>query len=155
MHWRRSSMTNPFRGFFDSVSENNRAMENWMRGPNPGELQKERGHADAWTPELDVVSEGSDLVMLVELPGVAEDDISLSLSDGMLTMSGQKSARSTDGEYYARERRFGYFRRSVRLPHGVRADGIETSFENGVLEIIVRDYAKLSEPESVEIGNRR
>jgi HSP20 family protein len=148
-------MNNPFRGFFDSISENNRAMENWMRGPNPGELQTERSHADAWTPELDVVSEGSDLVLLVELPGVAEDDVNLSLSGGMLTISGQKGARGTSGEYYARERRFGYFRRSVTLPHGLRADGIESSFDNGVLEIIVRDYATLSEPESVEVRKRR
>ena len=148
-------MTNPFRGFFDSISENNRAVENWMSGPHPGEVQKERGHADAWTPELDVVSEGSDLVMLVDLPGVAEDGIDLSLSDGILTISGQKSSRDTSGEYYARERRFGYFRRSVTLPHGVRADGIDTSLENGVLEISVRDYATLSEPQSVEVGGNQ
>jgi HSP20 family protein len=130
-------------------------MENWMTAPNPGELQKERSHADAWTPELDVVSEGSDLVLLVELPGVAESEVNLSLSGGMLTISGQKDARGTDGEYYARERRFGYFRRSVTLPHGIRADGIESSFGHGVLEIIIRDYATLSESENVKIGSRK
>jgi HSP20 family protein len=146
-------MSNPFRGFFDSVSENNRAMENWMTtAPHPGEVQRERGYADAWTPEVDVLSEGSDLVMLVEVPGVAEDDVEISLSGGTLTISGEKHGRGTDGEYYARERRFGYFRRSMTLPQSVRADRIDTSLENGVLEVTIRDYATLSEPERVELG---
>ena len=145
-------MSNPFRGFFDSVSETNRTMQNWMTGPHPGEVQHERSHADAWTPEVDVISEGSDLVMLVELPGVREDDVDLSLSGGMLTISGEKGGRGTSGKYYARERRFGSFRRSVTLPQGVRAGGIEASFEGGVLEIAIRDYASLSDPEQVRVG---
>jgi len=145
-------MSNPFRGFFDSISENNRTTQNWMTGPHPGEVQQERGHADAWTPEMDVVSEGSDLVMLVELPGVSEDGIDLSLSGGILTISGRKGGRETDGEYYSRERRFGSFRRSVTLPQGIRANEIDTSFEGGVLEIVIRNYASLSRPEQVQIG---
>lgn len=145
-------MSNPFRGFFDNASETNRTLQNWMTGPHPGEVQSERGYADAWTPEADVISEGSELVILVELPGVERGDIDLSLSDDMLTISGHKRGRDTNGEYYTRERRFGTFRRSVTLPSGVRGQNVDAAFDGGILEITINDYASVSDPEQINVN---
>lgn len=145
-------MANPFRGFMDTMSEANRMRGDWMRGPNPGELHKPgSSQEDAWTPEVDVLAEEGNLVVLIDLPGVRPEDVELALSDGLLTISGQRAGRETGGEHYARERRSGAFRRSLTFPTGVSESKIDTNLEDGVLEITVENYAGVSEPRRIEV----
>lgn len=148
---------NPFRGFMDTVSETTRMRENWLQGrPSPGEIQQ-RGSSqqDAWTPLVEVIAEESNLVILVDLPGVRPDDIELAFSGGLLTISGQRRERQTSGERYSQERPLGIFRRSLTFPTGVSEGNITTNLEDGVLEITVEDYAQLSEPRRVEVRGSR
>ena len=72
-----------------------------------------------------------------ELPGMSENDIDISLSDGVLTLKGEKKDEKEveDKGYYLSERRFGFFQRSFRLPEGIDEDRIEASFDKGVLKI--------------------
>lgn len=145
--------TNPFRGFMDSINESNRAREQWMRGaPNPGEIhQRHTSQASAWTPEVEVIAEESNLLILVDLPGVKPEDVEVALSDGLLTISGNKGERQTGSEHYMRERRVGTFRRSLTLPSEVSESSINTSLEDGVLEITIEDYAGASEPRRIQV----
>ena len=145
--------TNPFRGFMDAMSESTRGMEQWMRGgPDPSQIhQRHPSQASAWVPEVEVIAEGNNLLILLDLPGVGPEDIEIDLSDGLLTISGQKGERQTGGEHYLRERRVGTFRRSLTLPAAVSESAIDTNLENGVLEITVRDYAGASEPRRIQV----
>lgn len=148
---------NPFRGFMDSMSESTRGMEQWMRGgPDPSQIQQRHtSQASAWVPEAEVIAEGDNLLILLDLPGVRPEDVEIALSDGLLTISGRKGERQTGGEHYMRERRVGTFRRSLTLPAEVSESSIDTNLEDGVLEITVQDYAEASEPRRIQVRSSR
>jgi HSP20 family protein len=74
-----------------------------------------------------------------ELPGIDEKDIDVRLSDGTLTIRGEKKEereeREEGGSYYVSERRYGSFQRSFRIPEGIDHDKVDASFRKGVLTI--------------------
>ncbi len=148
-----SRIRNPFRGFIDTISETNRMQQHWMTGEGLQEGQR-RTHATAWVPTTDIFARQGDLVIRAELAGVTEEDIEITVSGGILTISGERRNDADDEEvgYYVRERFYGNFRRSMTLPEGVDENQISASFENGMLEIIVRDGAKATKTRQIKIG---
>ena len=142
---------NPFRGFIDSISEANRMREHWMTGYDP--TTEKRTHANAWVPVTDIYAtrEGN-LVIRCELAGVTRGDLDITFSNGILTISGERKDRPENVTYYAHERHYGHFRRSMTLPQGVEDDDINASFEDGMLEVTVRGGASLREPSRREVG---
>jgi HSP20 family protein len=149
---------NPFHGIVDAMSELNR-----MRELGSGRIGYETGHEDrrrtqatAWVPTTDIFARGQDLVIRVSLSGVNPEDVDITLSDGVLTVSGERrSDLDEEGvNFYVRERYYGAFRRSVTLPAGVDEDDISADFENGLLEIVVRGGAAAAEPRRIEIRSR-
>jgi HSP20 family protein len=86
---------------------------------------------------MDVVEAGDHFVLRADLPGLSESDVKIELEDSILTVSGErKSEHEQQGEgYYRVERAFGSFARSLTLPEGVDANGIQANFDNGVLEV--------------------
>ena len=86
------------------------------------------------------VAESEDAVEIsAELPGMDEGDVELSSSDGVLTIKGEKKTETEEKkkDYYFRERRFGSFARSFRIPDSVDEDKIKASFDKGVLEVVL------------------
>lgn len=72
-----------------------------------------------------------------ELPGMEQENVEITLSNGILTIKGEKSEEKEEKEkdYHLSERRFGRFQRSFRLPDGVAADKIDAKMANGVLTV--------------------
>ena len=95
--------------------------------------------SENWAIPLDVVQAGNDMVVKASLPGVDADGISVTLEDGLLTIEAETSAESkkSGSDYLLRERRFGRFHRSLRLPGSVDADKAQPTYENGVLTITI------------------
>ena len=96
------------------------------------------GHAAGrWTLPLDVVGNDDSLVVSASIPGVAPEDIKVTVEDGILSIAGSSNEENESGNsgYLLRERRSGSFFRSVRLPKGVNPDGAESEYRNGVLTI--------------------
>jgi HSP20 family protein len=150
-----SERRDPFRGIVDSISEWNRMREYGMYGPEPGQEERRRTHATAWIPTADIFARGDDLVLRYELAGVREEDIEITLTGGVLTVSGErKSDLNEEVHFYARERSYGYFRRSVNLPEGVDGSKINASFDDGMLELIITGGAVYPEPERIRIGGQ-
>lgn len=146
-------MRNPFKGVADRITENNRLMEQWMAGYATGREQP-RGQSEAWAPATDIfIREDRDLVIVAELPGVRQEDIDLSISDGDLTICGEKDGHEEDAEYYAAERYSGFFRRTISLPDGLTEDRISTTFKECMLEIVIHDYAEVLEEKRLEISS--
>lgn len=79
-----------------------------------------------------------------ELPGMEEKDVDVELSNGMLTIKGEKSAESETKEknYYLSERSYGAFRRAFRVPEGVDEDKIGADFSKGVLTVTLPKSAE-------------
>lgn len=77
------------------------------------------------------------IVMTTELPGLAEDDIELTVQDTVISLRGEFADKETGEElaWHRRERPRGRFSRSVELPFRVDADLVDARFENGVLTV--------------------
>ena len=90
-----------------------------------------------WAVPLDVVQEGDNIVVHGTLPGVRPEDIKVTIEDGVLNISAESKhdGEEQNGNYLIRERRSGKFRRVLRLPDSVDAEGAETTYENGVLTV--------------------
>jgi HSP20 family protein len=95
--------------------------------------------ADWLAPASDASSNDDAYRISVELPGVSEEDIHLSVEGGVVTVSGEKTeTREEKGEtWYFSERQYGSFKRSFRLPDDADADKAEAHVKNGVLEVSV------------------
>jgi HSP20 family protein len=95
--------------------------------------------AGAWLPPVDIVESKDAYLIRAELPGMKREDFNLEVNDGTLTLSGErKSEALTDGvEYHRSERVTGKFSRSFYLPRTVKQDGIQASYQDGILEIQV------------------
>ena len=96
-------------------------------------------YASNWVPPVSVEEKGTEILLIAELPGMAEDSVEINLANNVLTISGEKRESPEEGEpggkYHLVERSFGSFRRSFTLPRTVRADGITADFENGLLTV--------------------
>jgi HSP20 family protein len=102
-----------------------------------------------WTRDVadirfDLSETDNALEMTAELPGIDEKDVELVLSDGVLTIKGEKHAEKEEKEkeYYLSERRYGAFSRSMRLPDTVDPDKIKATFDKGVLKVVVPKRAE-------------
>jgi HSP20 family protein len=90
----------------------------------------------------------------VELPGVEEGDIHLSVEDGVVILNGEKrTEREEKGEtWYFSERQYGSFSRSFRLPPDARGEEVDAQLKDGVLTITIPKVApRKQETSKVEI----
>lgn len=89
-------------------------------------------------PKVDIKEDKKSYKMSIELPGLDLENINLDLSDGVLTLSGEKKTEKEedkDGNYHLMERSYGYFKRSFALPPSVEEDKIKADFKKGVLSV--------------------
>jgi HSP20 family protein len=140
----------PFRDLL-SIQEEMNQLFNRAFGRSSGEAG-EGGTARMWAPALDITERKDAYLVTVEVPGVNQDDIDITLEDGLLTISGERklTQESSDQQFHRVERRYGAFRRSITLPSQVRADAIEASFENGVLEVLL-PKAEEAKPKKITV----
>jgi HSP20 family protein len=91
----------------------------------------------ALQPATEVADCDGEYRITAELPGMTADDVTLKLTDGMITIRGEKSEEKKDEkeDYLLSERRYGAFQRSLALPSGVDVDAISAEFSNGVLTV--------------------
>ena len=127
----------PWKPFeFDRLKkEMDRVWDSFFEG-RPGRRNREEGE---WLPSLDVAETKGDLVVRAELPGMDPKDIDISLSEGVLTIRGEKKQEKEEKEegYHLIERSYGSFTRSIRLPKEVQSEKIEASFKNGILKVVL------------------
>jgi len=119
----------------------------WSRRPIfPGPSLPDVGIA---VPAVDLVEKNGGYEVQAELPGLTRDQVEVRVADGVLTIKGEKSAEREDDQngYYLRERSYGSFQRTFRVPAGVETDKIEAKFENGVLKVSMPKSAAAVEKE--------
>ncbi|MGI3211562.1 Hsp20/alpha crystallin family protein [Roseovarius tibetensis] len=95
--------------------------------------------AEWMAPASDASSDDGAYRITMELPGVEEKDIDLSVHDGMVTVKGEKTAeREETGEtWFFTERQYGAFSRSFRLPADADGDNVEAKLKDGVLSMTI------------------
>lgn len=110
--------------------------------------------AEFLTPASDAKLAEDAYTITLELPGVEEKDIELTVNDGVVQVRGEKrSAREEKGEtWYFSERQFGSFSRSFRLPPDADAAKVDAGLKDGVLTVTVPKSApKSAEAKTIKI----
>lgn len=102
--------------------------------------------AEFLSPASDAKLADDTYTITMELPGVAEGDIELTVREGVVSVHGEKKTeREEQGEtWYFTERQYGAFSRSFRLPPDADEAGVAADLKDGVLTITVPK----SEPEA-------
>lgn len=94
----------------------------------------------------------------VELPGVAEKDITVSVDQGVVSIKGEKRAeekKEEEGGHYLQERSYGSFSRSFRIPDDVDPDKISASYKDGVLSVsLPRTKEAKPKGRQIKIGSK-
>ncbi len=90
-------------------------------------------------PAVDVAEKDKEYEITAELPGLDEKNIEVKLTNGVLTIRGEKKEEKEEKhkDYHLSERSFGSFMRSFQLPEGIDESKIEASFVKGVLTVKV------------------
>jgi HSP20 family protein len=85
----------------------------------------------------DMFDEGENVVLRVELPGIKKEEIEVTVTADLVTISGEKKKEEKvkKKDYYRLECSSGAFTQSFRLPVGVISDKAKAKFEDGVLSV--------------------
>jgi HSP20 family protein len=106
----------------------------------------------AFAPPVEVFTREGDLVVRAELPGIdPEQDVNVSLTENVLTISGERrqERREEEGSLIRQETSYGSFERQFVVPEHVKAEDIQASYKDGILEVVVPKAA--AAPESTRI----
>lgn len=101
-----------------------------------------------WTPRVDITETDKEYLIKAELPEVKKDDVHVSVSHGVLTLSGERRYENQDEKKHHIERFYGSFSRSFTLPESVVANDIHAEFEDGMLKL---HLAKTEQPEASSV----
>lgn len=95
-------------------------------------------------PKVDVIDRDDEVVVRAEIPGVAKDDLDISVTDNTVTIKGETKRESKEekGDYYRCEISRGTFARTLPLPANVDSDSAKAKFEDGVLELTIPKVEK-------------
>lgn len=131
--YRDPLLTNPFR-----------MMDELLRGSNGN------GMTGGFTPPLDVYESEDEYRVLVDLPGVKSEEVTIEINDQVLTIAGSRPATESGAVQFA-ERPSGAFARTLTLPKGVDENQIVANYNDGVLELHVPKPAE-QRPKKITIG---
>lgn len=131
--------------------EMTRFFDDFLPSREAGEDQR----SAVWTPRADLSETDDAYLIAIDLPGIRRDDLEITMEDGTLKISGERSMESEteNGQYYRIERAYGRFFRSFTFGPNADADNINASFDDGVLTIRV-GKAEERKPRKIEVGSR-
>ena len=108
----------------------------------------------SWVPSVDIYeTDKHDLVLRAELPGMAREDIEVTVENGTVLIKGEKKFDpEVKDEHYRRiERSYGTFHRSFTLPNTVDAAKVSAEYKNGVLTITL-PFKEEAKPRSINVA---
>jgi HSP20 family protein len=110
------------------------------------------GEGVDWRPAANISETDNEYTIKADLPEVKQDDIDVSVANGVLTLSGERRyEKSTENEKEHRRETFhGTFRRSFAVPEDVDVKGIKADTKDGVL-VIHLPKQEVQKPESISI----
>lgn len=106
-----------------------------------------------WAPALDLREDKDNLVASVELPGLKKDDIEVSVHDGILSVSGERTQEKKHDEAgaYRSERIYGRFHRTVVLPKPVKLEAVKAAYRDGILTVTLPKTEE-AKPKQIQVS---
>jgi len=114
---------------------------------------KDQLAAGTFVPPVDVYEDEQTLVLKMEIPGINEEDLKVSLEDNTLTVTGERKFEKEEKEenFHRIERRYGSFTRTFRLPSTVDPEKVEAGYDKGILKLTLAKRAE-AKPKQIKIG---
>lgn len=119
-------------------------MNQRLAGLTPGTAQE--------FPPINLWIGEDSVAVTAELPGIAPDEVDLTVRENTLTLKGEREPRPEDEKsvWHRRERPYGSFSRTVQLPFRVDPEQVEARFANGLLEVELH-RPEADRPKKIEI----
>ena len=110
------------------------------------------GEDTKWVPAFDISETNKEYIVTAEMPGIDVKDVDIALTEGILSVKGEKRNETEDkGEDYHRiERRYGSFHRSFRIPGRVESDKVDATYKDGILKLTL-PKVKDSETKKIDV----
>jgi len=102
-------------------------------------IWKEDMAQGVWSPPVDILERGDEVVLKADLPGVTQNEIDIRVEEGTLTIQGERKfvKESPEENYVQIERPYGTFRRTFSIPRTIDQESIKASYKDGVLRIVL------------------
>ena len=136
----------PFAGMDEMFNRFPSLFGRWPRVNTNGEVD--------WSPSVDISETIEEYLIRASLPAVKKDDVSVTVDDGMLTLSGerQQQEEQRDEKFHKVENFYGNFSRSFALPDAVDTSAIRAESKDGVLTIHVpKTKAEAKKPTTIKV----
>lgn len=132
----------PWRSIERAENEMRHFFDDFKNGFNPSSSFD----LSPYNPRIDTAEDDNNIYITAELPGMAKDNVKVTLVENVLTIQGKKERKTeeTKKNFHRVERSFGEFIRRIELPPGAFKDNVTANFDNGVLEVTVpKDPSKV------------
>jgi HSP20 family protein len=106
---------------------------------------------------LEVYERDGHTVVRLEVPGMTEEDIDVSVTGGLLTIKGEKKQQEEIKEenYYYSERSFGSFLRTLSLPEDIDGSKLVATYDNGILELEIPNVGEQKKEHKVKVSAKK
>lgn len=137
----------PFRNVSDIQGEVNRLFDTFLGRP----VQTSPAMRP-WLPSVDMHETKDELVLSVEVPGLSEKDVTVSITGDLLSIKGERRVadQTKDEKYLHVERVYGQFERLIELPMAVQPDKVKATYRDGVLTITLPKAEELK-PREIKV----
>jgi len=142
----RLSVWDPFREMETLLERYN----NSVRKPAVDAGESKAMEVGEWMPTVDILENEQSFVVKTELPGVEKDDVKVHISNGVLTIKGEKKVEVKDEKRHRVECSYGSFVRSFTLPQDVDVEKVEAAYKNGILSLTIPKQAE-AKPKQIEV----
>lgn len=108
------------------------------------------------SPAFDISETEKEYVITGEIPGIDVKDLDVTLSDGRLTIKGEKKQgkEEKDENYHRVERHYGSFQRSFVIPENFKRDKLEATYKDGILKLTL-PKSEVREAKKIEVKEKK
>jgi HSP20 family protein len=131
----------------DEMDRMRREMDRMFRSVSGAGLSTPGGY-----PAMNMWLDGDNVILTAELPGVARDEVDISIEGNTLTLSGERKPQELPegATYHRRECGYGKFTRVIKLPYMINLDEVKARMHNGVLEVKL-ERAEADKPRKIKV----
>jgi HSP20 family protein len=107
----------------------------------------------SFVPAVDVYEDEKKVVLKLEVPGIEEKDLDVSVEKNTLTVKGERKFEKEEKEenFHRIERRFGTFYRAFTLPSIVDTESVNASYNAGVLKLELNKKPE-AQPKQIKVN---
>ena len=142
----------PFRDFSTMQARMNRMNRLFRESYNP-EVPDDSLTTTTFAPPVDIYEDEHNITLKLEVPGIDEKDINVSVENSTLTVHGERKIEKEEKEENFRrvERQYGSFTRSFTLPSSVDPGQVTAHYDKGVLKIKLAKKAE-AKPKQIKVN---